>query len=275
MRRLADILIAFKEYVLLSLCITASVFLLAASDNSQMHRIRAVTIGGLGRAQDLLGFLPNYFSLQNENRALRELNVTLADEAARLREAGLENARLRRLLGLKDRDSPRAIPAEVVGKSLQLLRNTVTLNVGTADGVRPGMPIVTGEGLVGRVVAAGEDYCVGQILLNTGFRVSAKVQRGRVDGIVAWEGGDRLLLKNVAKTLDVQPGDAVITSEYSSLFPPGLRIGLVRSTSQEPGALFQDVEIEPAVDFFRLEEAFVLEHSPDSGRTALEQAAPR
>ena len=137
------------------------------------------------------------------------------------------------------------------------------------------MPIITDAGLVGRVVTASGGYAIGQILLHKDFRASAKVQRGRVDGILVWEGGTTLALKNVAKTLDVQVGDAVITSEYSSLYPAGIKIGVVSKTHQSPGALFQTVEITPGVDFSRLEEVFVVLHQPDTSRIGLEQQFPK
>ena len=86
-----------------------------------------------------------------------------------------------------------------------------------------------------------------------------------------WDGGEHLSLRNVAKTLDVQVGDVVVTSEYSALYPAGIKIGVVSKTSQAPGALFQTIEISPSVDFSRLEQVFVVVHSPDSERVALEQ----
>lgn len=275
MRRLYDILFYFKEYLLLAFLILISIVLLARNDAPQIRRITALTIGSIGFLQDAAGFIPNYFDLRSENKALRELNLTLADEASRLREASLENIRLRGLLALKERTSFRYVGANVVGKNLQLMRNTITVDVGAENGVKENMPIVTDAGLVGRIVATSDRYAIGQILLNKEFRASAKVQRGRVDGIIAWEGGERLWLKNVAKTLDVKPGDAVITSEYSSIFPPGIRIGVVSATAQQPGALFQDVEITPSVDFHRLEEVFIVTHIPDSSRIALDQLIPK
>jgi rod shape-determining protein MreC len=141
--------------------------------------------------------------------------------------------------------------------------------------VKVNMPIVSEAGLVGRVVATGGRYAVGQILLNKEFRASAKLQRSRVDGILIWDGGPYVQLKNVAKTLDVKVGDVVVTSEYSSIFPAGIKIGVVSSTSQSPGALFQTVEITPSVDFSRLETVFVVMQLPDSSRLALDQRIPR
>lgn len=271
MRRLFDIVILFKEYLLLALYVVIAIALMAVNDTTQIRTIRSLTVASIGFLQDAFGFIPNYFELARENRALRELNVSLADEVSRLREARLENLRLQKLLGLKEQSPLVYVSANVTGRNLQLLQNTITIDAGESDGVLVNMPIVTDAGLVGRVVATSAGYAIGQILLHKDFRASAKVQRGRVDGILLWEGGPTLTLKNVAKTLDVQVGDAVITSEYSSLYPPGIKIGVVSKTSQAPGALFQTVEITPGVDFSRLEEVFVVLHQPDSSRAALEQ----
>ena len=270
LKRLYDIFYAFKAYVLLGLLLSISIGLIASTDRPQIRAIRSVTVGVLGSAQSVIGIIPNYFNLRSENRILREQNLTLSEEVNRLREARLENIRLRRLLGLRDTSGSRFIAARVIGKSMQLLRNTITVDVGERDGVRPLMPVVTERGLVGKVVATSGRYSVAQILLHRDMRVSAKVQRSRADGIVAWEGGSTLIIRNIAKTLDVQPGDLVITSEYSSLYPSGIRIGTVTLARQVPGSLFQTVELQPAVDFATLEEVFIMPVVPDSTRLALE-----
>ena len=271
LRRLYELAFLFKEYLIVAFFLVISVALLALNDNAQIRMIRSITVVSVGVLQDVFGAVPNYLDLNRENRVLRELNLTLADEVSRLREARLENLRLRQFLGLKERAQFGYVAANVIGKNLQLLRNTVTLDAGEREGVRPMMPLVTGNGLAGKVLAAADHYAVAQILFNKDLRVSAKIERSRVDGIIRWEWGSRLLLTNVAKTLDVQEGDVVITSEYSSMFPPGIRIGVVLSARPLEGSLFQSVEVAPAVDFSRLEEAFVVLTLPDSTRSALER----
>jgi len=271
LKRLYDIVLLFREYLLVALFLLISVILLALNENNQIRTIRSLAVVTVGFLQDAVGFIPNYFELRRENTVLRELNLTLSDEVSRLREARLENIKLRLLLGLKERAEYKYIGANVVGKNLQLLRNTVTIDIGENDGVRANMPLVTESGLAGKISFAGSRYAVGQLLLNKELRVSAKVQRSRVDGIIRWEGGRNLTLQNVAKTLDVQVGDIVITSDYSSLFPPGIKIGIVNSTRQVPGALFQVVEVTPGVDFTRLEQLFVVVFVPDTSRLTLER----
>jgi rod shape-determining protein MreC len=270
-KRLYEFVFLFKEYLVVGVFLAISAVLLAQNDNPQIRTLRSLTVVTVGMLQDALGIIPNYLDLRRENRVLRELNVTLSDEVSRLREARLENLRLRHLLGLKEKREFSLIAANVIGKNLQLLRNTVTLDAGERNGVRADMPVVTENGLAGKVVATSGHFAVAQVLYNKDIRVSAKVERSRVDGIIRWEGGPMLTLQDVAKSLDVQSGDVVITSEYSSFFPPGIRIGVVASARGAEGSLFQSIEVRPAVDFSRLEEVFVITSVPDSERVALER----
>lgn len=269
MKQLLDILSLFKEYFVLALCITLSLFFLTLNDNAQIGRIRSFAVVGIGFAQDAFSFIPNYFALKKENTILRERNVALADEVSLLRESKLENLRLRGMIGLKERTPFTYIPANVVGKHEQQMRTTITLDVGESDGVRYNMPIVTDAGLVGKVVATSSHYAIGQILFHKDFRASAKIQRARADGILFWDGED-LRIKNVPRTQLVKAGDAVITSPFSSVFPPGIKIGVVSSAAIESNALFYQITVQPSVDLAALDEVFVIAAVPDSARVALE-----
>lgn len=268
--RLYTLFMEFREYVLLSSLVILSFILLSLNDKPQVKQIRAVLTVSLGIVQEQVAFIPRYFGLRKENDILRRSNVELADEASQLREAKLENLRLRRLLALRDRAPFEFVAASVVSKNLALLRNSITLDVGESDGVRPSMPVLNDAGLIGVVIAVSQHYAVVNILLNTDFRASAKVQRSRVDGIVAWDGTD-VVLKNISKTLDVKPGDVVFTSEYSSTFPAGIRIGLIQSVTEQEGSLFRHVVIAPSVDFVKLEEVFVMTKVPEAEKSDLEQ----
>jgi len=273
LRRAYEFVVLFKEYLVFGVLLAVCALLLALNDNAQIRTIRSVAVVAVGSMQDILGVLPHYFDLRRENQVLRELNLTLADEVSRLREARLENVRLHGMLGLKEDKRSSIVAANVIGKNLELLRNTVTLDVGEASGVSVNMPVVTEDGLAGKVVATSGSYAVAQILFNREIRVSAKIERSRVDGIIRWDGGPTLVMADVAKTLDVRTGDVVITSEYSTFFPAGIRIGLVTAAHGSEGSLFQTVDVRPAVDFTRLEEVFVLKTTPDSERVALEHRA--
>lgn len=270
LQRLYDILYVFRAYAILSALIILSLILMMMNDNPQVKQIRALSTVVFGVMQEQLSFVPAYFGLKSENRILRRINVELADEAQRLREAKLENLRLRQLLGLKDQLPYPLISARIVNKNLLLFRNTLTLNSGSADGVQQYMPVICDGGLVGLVTSVTKHYSIVNILLNTDFRASAKIQRSRIDGIVAWD-GKTLNLKNVPKTRDIRIGDVVSTSEYSNIFPPNIRIGLVSDVREQPGSLFKSITLAPGVDFVKLEEVFVAVYAPDSERVDIEQ----
>jgi rod shape-determining protein MreC len=270
--RLYDILYKYREYAILTGLVTLSFALMALNDAPQIKRIRSISTVVFGVVQEQLSFIPTYFHLQSENEYLRRNNVELMDEVQRLREAKLENIRLHRMLGLRDRTSFKLVAAKVVNKNLMMLRNTLTIDAGTEEGIQPQMPVIGDGGLIGIVTTVTQHYSVVNIVLNTDFRASARIQRSRVDGIIAWD-GKTLFLKNVPKMRDVKVGDVVVTSEYSSSFPDGIRIGLVREVSDQPGSLFKSIVIDPGVDFVRLEEVFVALTIPAAERSELELRA--
>lgn len=278
MQRLQNILSffgGFKEYFVLVGLSIVSLILIFLNDNPQIRVIRSYTVGVIGVLQGAASIVPNVFALERENEILRQQNIALTDEVSRLREARLENERLRSMLSLKEQSTYRLVPARIVGKTLDLLRNTVTLNVGENNGIKVNMPIVTEAGLAGRIIATSPQYAIGQLMINRDFRASAKVQRSRVAGIVMWSGGSHLELRSVAKTQDILVGDVVVTSEYSNVFPSDVKIGVVSNVSEQEGGLFKQIRVTPYVDFDRLEHVFVVLRVPDEERRTLEQSVHR
>jgi rod shape-determining protein MreC len=275
MERLINILLFFKEYVALAVLIIVSTVLLSLNDNTQISAIRSYTVGFIGFIQNALTIIPNVVELKRENEVLRQLNVNLSNEVSLLREARLENLRLRGMTGLKEHSPFKLVAGNVIGKSLLLMRNTVTIDAGEHEGVRTEMPVICEAGLVGKIIATSEHYSIAQLVLNKDFRASAKVQRSRIDGIIAWDGGDILQLKNVSKSQDIKEGDLVITSEYSSVFPSEVKIGIVTRLREKPGSLFKDVDVAPSVDFASLEQVFVVTSARDPERREIEKKAAR
>jgi rod shape-determining protein MreC len=119
------------------------------------------------------------------------------------------------------------------------------------------MPVVTPEGLVGKLYKVFPRMSIVQLMLDRNFSVSGRVQRSRGLGIVTWTELSGLELIAVPRNSDVQVGDVVVTSDSSALYPPGIRIGLVSHTTEE-ASLFKSIHLQPDVDFSQLEEVFVI-----------------
>ena len=135
------------------------------------------------------------------------------------------------------------------------------------------MPIVTESGLVGKIVATSSAMPSGRSCCNKDIRVSAKVQRSRVDGIIRWNGGDvPRIAERARRTIDVQAGDVIITSEYSSIFPPGIRIGIVSCNAPDSRIALSRAWTSPRASISPgWKKCLSLPHVPDTSRVALEQ----
>jgi rod shape-determining protein MreC len=277
MHRIINFLLRFREYLILSILIVASLIIIYQNDNLQLRQIRSLSIQVIGFFQERFSgvlkavWIPHLLSISKENQVLRESNVILAEEVSRLRESTLENIRLRSLLSFKQGSKYSLISAKIVGKTLTSYRNYITLNVGLKDGVNNNMPIITDRGLVGKVVGTSDSYAIGQVLRNKDFRASVIDERSRVNGIIGWDGGDYFVMNEVAKNLDIKVGDLIITSEYSSIFPANIAIGVVSEIQYATGNLFQKILIKSNVDFPTLEEVFIINNTIDTSRVNLEK----
>ncbi|MEY3386577.1 MAG: Rod shape-determining protein MreC [Bacteroidota bacterium] len=271
MRGFIEFVVRFKNFITLITLVVMSLSLMSIGNLSKLGGFRAVIVGSIGWIQSVFAWIPNPVALKAENTALRELNLQLAVEAARSRQSMLENATLRSMLQLPALTEHRLIAADVIGKTTTQQRNYATINKGQKDGIREGMSVISDAGLVGIVIGASEHFAVLQLLVNRDTRVSAKVQRTRVDGIIQWEGENILVLKNVPRTLDVREGDRILTSSYSPRYPANIVIGTVRQATDEPNTLFRRIVVEPAVNFSTLEQVFVVDAKPDAERASLER----
>ena len=270
MKVLLNYLGNLKEYIVFSILVIISLILIFQNDNVQIRFIRAIAVSSIGFVQSSFSVIPNVFQLEKENRFLREENNTLAIEVSQLKEAKLENMRLAQMLEFKDRTKYQTVSSKILGKTLIQTRNTITLNSGENDSVRIGMPVITEKGLVGRIIATSSRFSIAQILFNKEVKVSVKDQRSRVDGILSWDGENKLMMKNVSKSADLLTGDVIITSEYSNNFPQGIPVGYVVSVSTVDN-LFKKIEIEPFVNFIALEEVFVLKYLSNEERQNIEK----
>lgn len=259
-----------KEYIIFSALIIASLLLIFQNDNIQVRFIRVIAVNVIGTIQDGYSFIPNIFELERENKSLRESNIELSKELSLLKESKLENLRLNSMLEFRQRTNYRVATGKIIGKTLIQTRNNITLNIGERDSVKIGMPVITDRGLVGKIVAVSANYSIAQILLNKDLKISVKVQRSRVDGILSWDGEGKVRMKNVSKSADVKTGDIIITSEYSNTFPAGIPIGYV-TTDNTLDNLFKNIEVETFVNFETVEEVFVLKSLSDDERRDLEK----
>ncbi len=251
-----------KDLVILLVSVVSSLVLIFSSDDSQIHFLRAWALGSFGVILDEVTSVEKYSDVYEQNVWLRDQNASLMLENSRLKEAAVENARLRSLLSFKTKSQLQLIPARVVGMNESGFINSIVLDVGKADSIAVNMTIVTAQGVAGKVYQVDEHFAIAQLLLDRNFRVGAMVQRSRTMGIMRWATGSQVVLAAVPKRSDVVVGDSVVTTGLSTIFPGGLQIGRVVEVNEDEQGMFMNVAVQPTVDFSKLEEVFVVKMQP-------------
>jgi rod shape-determining protein MreC len=194
--------------------------------------------------------------LQRENQSLR-FRAQQADEILR------ENDRLRQYLGLQKQMPWKTKLVRVIGRDPANWWRSVLIDAGSQDGLRPNLPVVTNEGLIGRlgVVGLGQS----QVLLvgDPGCLVPALIQDGNLRDYGMLAPGDsldpRILnLTHLSRNSALKPGQKVVTSGLGGLSPPGIAIGEVVDSRPAEYGLSTEARVKLAVNLNRLEEVWVL-----------------
>ncbi len=247
----------FKEYIVLVILLIASLVTISFNHKPEVKKIRAAAFGSFAVVSSVLSETFGIASIRSENAELRKMNAELMLQVSRLRQFAIENEELRSLVGLKDTASLPLIPAAIVSRSLIRTQGTVTLNAGNSDGVKPGMPVISGHGLLGIVYSTSENFSIVRTLQNTDLKLTVKNERSRVDAVMKWNGED-LIMVDVPKTYDVEPGDRIITSDLSSVVAVPLPVGVVIGFEKIETGIFNEVKVRPFADFLRAENVFVV-----------------
>jgi rod shape-determining protein MreC len=248
---------SFKEYIILILLLTVGLITLSFNESSSIKNVRAAAFGSFASVSSVVTNLLNTANVKNENERLREVNAELMLHVSRLREYAITNEELKGLLHLKDTLKYPLINARVVSRAISVSQNTVTINSGENQGVRAGMPVINDRGLIGIVQNTSENFSIVRTLKNIDLKITVKNERSRVDGIMKWN-GDNLVIVDVPKTYDIEAGDRIVTSDLSSIISIPVPVGLVKELSKVETGIFNEVTIDPFVDFSKVENVFVI-----------------
>ena len=239
-------------------------FVLLFSYNSYQGSVYLSTANAVSaRLLEGKGRVTSYFGLAEKNRMLVEQNAALRQRVLALESMSsmyvLDSLSKEEALQKIHRSGYHITPVQVVDKSINKTDNYMTVDRGTADGVRPDMGVMGIDGIVGVVYMCTEHYSLVMPLLNGKSSVSCRVQ-GSDMGYLRWEGGDPryAMLYDLPRYSDVAVGDTVVTSGNSSFFPEGLMVGVVSELFPSSDGLYITLKVELATQFSGLEHAFVI-----------------
>lgn len=262
MRRLADA----KDYIITAIILLVATGLMVSRHDGGLQNARKLSVTVLSYLEQPLSNIRIYRQALTTNTYLQRQNILMQDELSRLRSAEQQNRILRELLNLREESEHPLIPVKIVAKELTGLNNSITINAGSGDGAKSGMPLINSDGLIGQVILSSEKFSQVLPYSNSLFRVSARIQGSRAYGIVSWSGDseNELVLKYVPQTIPVEVGQVVETSGDSNQFPEGIPIGEVTDIEDGRGVETQTIFLRAYANLFTLSEAFVVAFEPDS-----------
>ena len=218
--------------------------------------------------KDLTNWVGDTFDAKDKASKLQKERDALRKQVVGAQQARDENAQLKRTLNFDqahDIGSQKPVTARVIARSPSLWFTTITVDIGTSDGVRRNQPVIDGAGLVGKVTDTTSDAAIVTLITDHSSGVSSTIQNLNDSGILETAAGNPndLLLQFLPPKSTVKRGATVVTSgtkssRLDSLFPPGIPIGTVTKVDPEELNLYQRVHVKPFADLRRLDFVQVL-----------------
>jgi rod shape-determining protein MreC len=210
--------------------------------------------------------LQDFFTSPRDLASLRQRNAELEGEVAELQAQVIQ---LQQEVGETDilaalvdfsraRSENSYKAAAVIGRDPSPFLHYVIINVGSNDGILRGMPVVTNQGLIGRVDAVIADAARVQLITDPASSVNVRLQNAETEASLVGSVTGDVTLELIPQDINVQPGDLVLTSGLGGGYPPDLIIGQVVNVRSRDFDLFQQATVQPVVDFNRLEIVLVI-----------------
>ena len=263
-RRAVLIGLVLLGFVLLTLTLGSGTGALGGGLGTVFGPLEKVVAPAFKPARDLI----NWFDETMDARGDRERLTAQLEEARALAVAGQvavqENEQLRKLVRLRLRGSIPGtytpVTASVITRSPTIWYSTVGIDKGSTDGVNLDDPVVSGDGLVGRISSVSRGTSVVTLITDSSSAVTAKVLPGGAQGVIRPKLGapGELVIEFLDETNDIRPGQAVVTSGWrseglSSLYPPNLPVGDVKRAPIDEREAIQTVEMSPFPDLRNLD----------------------
>lgn len=257
MRELLNFFIRNSKWLVFALYVTISSILLFHNNPYQQH-IYLTSAGAVSSAiYNLSSNVTSYFNLRENNEDLNRRNAALQLEVLNLQERlmRLEEETATKSPALNDSNNHyRLVTAHVINNSVIHPNNYITINRGSDDGIAPEMGVIDQNGVVGVVNVVGKHNSRIISLLNPHFRLSCKLKNNDSFGSLVWDGVDSryALLEELPRHTVYHKGDTVVTSGYSTVFPPGIPVGIVESNDDKHNQNFFTLKVRLMSDFAKL-----------------------
>lgn len=197
--------------------------------------------------------------IRTENERLKNENALLRSQLIELQEQQKDNEVLYSLLKVaRGQPDSNYVAAMVIGRDTNAFMRYVIIDQGSDSGLRHGMPVLTAQGLVGRIDAVTANAARVQLITDADSAVNVRLPDGETDGMLVGSITGDITLEMVSQEAEMQPGDLILTSGLGGTYPSNILVGQVVSVRRLETALFQSASVQPVVDFSSLRAVLVV-----------------
>ena len=278
MRNLLEFLAKYNHWFVFLILEVVSMVLLFQYNSYQGSAWFSSANAVTGKLYEWDANVETFFSLTKVNQELTQRNAYLEQEVQKLSDSLVS---VTKDSSIYHRDqfallrNYRLIPAKVLANSVDKPGNLMTIDKGSADGIHKDMGVISGTGVVGIVYLVAEHYAIVIPVLNTKSNISCMIQNRGYFGYLRWKGGvsDLAYLEEVPRHAHFKLGDYVVTSGYSAVFPPGVRVGRILHVFNSADGLSYRVQLRLSTDFARLRDVCVIDDAAMKERLEIMRAA--
>jgi rod shape-determining protein MreC len=237
-----------------------SFFLIIRNNNFQQVSVFNSTNKVVASVLESVNYVKEYINLKENNASLARENSNLK---SLMPESWYENNALRTMVNDTAKSQQYSyITARVVNNSINRRSNYITLDKGSLQGIRKDMGVISSAGVVGIVKDVSEHYCTVMSVLHKNTRISTRFKNNNYFGSLVWDGADskEATLLEVAKHVKFSVGDTLVTTVYSSIFPEGVLVGVVKSSDLKAGDNFYKITVTLSTNFGNLSHVYIVDN---------------
>ena len=258
MSRIQLIFQNYQEKITLAFCLIVSLFLIFNNDSDLIKNAKINSLNSFSFLYQPFNWLDNQLFLNKKLEVLSSENLRLSLENQVLKVHETENIRYREFLNFKRRENLDFVGADVISKGVTANMSSIIINRGSNDGVSKNLPVLSSNGVIGKITAVSSSTSEVQLISDVNFRLSVKIAPDEVEGIMRWIREDICEIAELKKISDIEIGDIVLTSNLSIYFPPNLPVGEVVSIFEKSDSSNRIVTMKLFSDLSTINQLFVL-----------------
>ena len=247
-----------RDHLLFLLLSFFSFNLLLNNDSPNSLLVRAKFLDSFSFISSPTMWIKTVIQLEEETQLLREKNLQLSLQSDEMIRSYEENKNLKKLLDYKRDSNFDLISSKILNMGSSSNLSSITINVGSQDGISKNLPVITPDGLIGKTVLMGKKTTLVQLISDVNYRASVRIFPSGSVGILRFLKDDICEIREVQKNANINLDDTVLTSGFSNIYPPNIKIGKVIEIQDEIGSFQKIVKVRISSNIGSLLNVFVI-----------------